>query len=51
VQGRSFIRQWDLVEHNLMINGYRGVWAYDRDDDSQFVIDRWVAVYSGARSN
>ncbi len=44
MQGRSFIRQWDLVEHNLMINGYRGVWAYDRDDDSQFVIDRWVAV-------
>jgi hypothetical protein len=37
--GRSFIGAWDTNSHNLMLNGYNGVWTFDHDDDSQFVRD------------
>lgn len=29
----------DVNSNNLVINGYSGVWAYDHDDCSQFVLD------------
>lgn len=29
----------DFNANNMVINGYSGVWAYDHDDCSQFVLD------------
>lgn len=37
--GLSIVKAWDEVKANLVINGYSGVWASDRDDASQFVRD------------
>ena len=37
--GLSIIKAWDEVTGNLVINGYNGVWASDRDDASQLVRD------------
>ena len=50
-RGRSFLRAWDINERNLMLNGYNGVWAYDHDDNSQFVVDRSSFMIFGGCKN
>lgn len=47
----SFIKEWDVFEQNFVINGYSGVWSYDRDDGSQFVQDRSSFLIFGGCKN
>lgn len=35
----AYIKAWDVLSGNMMINGYNGVWTYDHDDGSQFFVD------------
>jgi hypothetical protein len=31
-RGRSYIKAWDSIQRNFIINGYNGVWTIDHDD-------------------
>ena len=31
-QGRSYIKSVDTIQHNVIVNGYNGVWTIDHDD-------------------
>jgi len=49
--GRSFIKAWDANTHNLVLNFYNGVWAFDHDDCSQFVRDDDNFMFLGGCKN